>query len=139
MDRGRLLASVALVPVVDAAVALVVLPPPFAVIAGILGLLVMLSGALPVFYWLVRRGPVTFTPILVAGLALGNLPFGIYALAMIPFALGHWAMGTLSEHWVPVSALLAGSVFPVAIGSGMGMVSAVVFWFTAVHGTDVTG
>jgi hypothetical protein len=139
MDRGRLLAAVVLVPVVDAFVAFVALPPPFTVIAGIMGLLVMLSGALPVFYWLRNRGPVTFLRILVAGVALGNLPFAIFAAAMIPFALGHWAMGTLSEHLVPVSALLAGSLFPIAIGSGMGLVSAVVFWFTAVHGTEVAG
>ena len=83
-DRGRLLASLAILPVVNAGVAFVALPPvlqlgpqqavAFAVLAGILGLLVMLSGAL----------------------------------------------------------------FPVGIGSCMGVISAWVFWFVAVHGTEVT-
>ena len=107
MDRGRLLASLAILPVVDALVGFVAFPTvlqlgpqqavAFAVLAGILGLLVM-----------------------------------------IPFALGHLAMGTLSEHLIPVSALLAGALFPVGIGSCMGMISAVVFWFVAIYGTGVT-
>ena len=138
MDRGRLLASVALVPVVDALVAFVAFPPPIAVIVGIMALLVMLSGALPVVYWLARRGPVSLTQLLVAGVGLGNVPFAIYALAMIPYALLHLVFGTLKDHLIPASELLAGSLFPIGLGSGMDMLSAVVFWFVAIQGTDVT-
>ena len=136
--KWRLLGAFALLPLVDAAVAFVALPPAIAMLAGIMGLFVTLSGAMPVVYWLIRRGPVTFAQILIAGLALGNVPFAIYALAMIPYALLHLALGTLKDHLIPVSALLAGALFSIAIGTGMGMISAAVFWFAAFRGTDVT-
>jgi hypothetical protein len=88
-----------------------------------------------VVFWLIRRGQVVHAdPDRRPG--LGN-SFAIYALALIPYALLHLAFGTLSQHLVPVSELLASTPLPLAIGSGIGMISAVVFWVLAIRGTDV--
>jgi hypothetical protein len=155
--RWHLLAAFALLPVVDAVVAFLAFPAVwaygpdrgfrpsdpgqaalvFAMVAGVMGLLVTLSGAMPVVFWLIKRGPVSFRQLLIAGVALGNLPFAVYVATLIPYAVLHLAFGTLSEHLIPVSALLAAVPLPLAVGSCMGLISAVVFWFAAIQGSDV--
>jgi hypothetical protein len=154
--RWRLLAAFAILPAVDAVVAFVSFPAvwhfgrhggfrpfdptqaalAFAALAGTIGLLVTLSGAIPLVHWLLKRGPVSLVQILIAGLALGNVPFAVYVLSLIPFALLHLAFGTLSQHLIPVSELLAALPLPIGIGSCMGVISAAVFWFAAIQGTD---
>jgi hypothetical protein len=156
--KWRLLSAFAILPVVDALVAYFAFPIvwqlgrhggfrpvdptkpalAFAVLAGLSGLFVTLSGAIPVVFWLIRRGAVSFQQILTAGLALGNALFVVYVLALIPYALLHLAFGTLSDHLIPVSELLVSALLPLGIGSCMGMMSAVVFWFAAIRGTDLT-
>lgn len=109
-----------------------------ALVTGSLGILVTLAGAVPVVFWLMKRGPVSFGQIAMAGLVLGNVPFGVYVFALIPFAIGHLAAGTMSQHLSPVSELVAGTLRVIGIGSIVGLVSAVVFWFAGIRGTDVT-
>jgi hypothetical protein len=150
--RGRLLAAFALMPLVDAALGYLGFPlvwalvkdgaataDPhaaivFATLAGILGVLVTLCGALPVVSWLMRRGPVPYTQVLLAGLALGNAPFAVYVAMLLPFTVLHLASGTLWDRLIPLSALAAGTLRALAIGSAMGMLSATVFWFVGLRG-----
>lgn len=146
--RFRLLAAFAVLPVLDALLAFLWFPllwdlgghgarrpadpvqaaGSVAALAGILGMLVTICGAVPVVWWLLKRGPVSFGQLLLAGLVLGNVPFLVYCLALIGPALSHLAMGTMSDHLVPLSELLVAVLRPVAIGSVMGMASASVFW-----------
>jgi hypothetical protein len=155
-SKWRLLSAFAVLPLVDALMAFVAYPalwwlpttavfqPPdaaqaargFAILAGVLGLLVTTCGAVPVVYWLMKRGPVSLAQLALAGLALGNMPFAIYAAAMIPFAIGHLVAGTMSQHLAHVSELLAGVVRALVIGSVLGVVSAVVFWLIGVRRVD---
>lgn len=153
--RGRLLAAFAVVPIVDAVAALVAFPvvwalgddgPSYAArpraalaiatLAGILGLLVTLCGALPVVTWLMRRGPVRLSQLLLAGLVLGNAPFAAFVAMLLPFALIHLASGTLWDRMLPLGELLGGTLRSVTIGSAMGLLSAAVFWFVGLRGTE---
>jgi hypothetical protein len=153
--KWRLLAAFAVLPVADALIAFFAFPAVWrlsgefqladsfqaartvAVVAGVLGLLVTLSGGVPVVFWLMKRGPVSFEQILIAGVALGNAPFVVFVLALIPFAILHLTEGTMSQHLSPLSELLAGTVRAIGMGSVMGMASAVVFWFLGIRDTDI--
>ena len=152
--RARLLAALVVLPLVDALVAFLgfpvvwwlgnhrtgsIYPQPaavgFAILAGVIGLVMTLCGALPVVWSLAARGPIALKQLLVAGLVLGNAPAAASLLFIIPITLGHVANGTMAEHLLPVSELLAGSLRVLAIGSAMGMISAAVFWVLGVAGS----
>ena len=148
-----MLAAFGILPLVDALVAFAAFPAvwwlsdqggfqladpieaarAFGILSGVLGLLVTLCGAVPVVFWLMRRGPLSAGQLAIAGLALGNVPFAVYLLALVPFAIGHLAAGTMSQHLIPVSELLAGTLRAVAIGSTLGVTSAIVFWFIGIR------
>jgi hypothetical protein len=155
--RWRLLGAFAALPVVQALVAFVVFPlvwrlgghdgflpvdpdktaRDFAVLTGLLGLLLTFAGAVPVVDWLMRRGRVSLAQLLLVGLLLGNAPFALYVVALVlPATISHVAMGTMSQHWLPVSELLAGTLRVTLIGSAFGTISALVFWAIAILGTD---
>jgi hypothetical protein len=109
----------------------------FAVVTGLLGMFVTVAGAVPVVYWLMRRGRVSLARLLLAGLILGNVPFALYLVVLIlPATISHLVMGTLSQHLVSVSALLAGALRAILIGSIFGVISAAAFWLMAILGTD---
>ena len=155
--RWRLLIAFAVLPPFDALLAFVGFPAvwwlgdhgasrlldpdqaarAFAILAGVLGILVTICGAVPVTFSLLKRGPVSLAQLLVAGVALGNAPFAAYALILLPFAILHVIEGTMSEHLVPLPDLLAGVLRAVLIGSVMGTASAVVFWLVGIRGADV--
>lgn len=106
----------------------------FALLAGALGLVVTLFGALPVVMRLVRRGDVSLRSLAAAGLLLGNVPFALYVALILPFAIVRLIDGTLSEHLLPASELVAGTLRALLIGSVFGVISAVVFWLLAFRG-----
>jgi hypothetical protein len=153
-----MLGALAVLPLLDALVAFVAFPVlwccggraglqlmdpaeaarTFAVLSGVLGVLVTLCGALPVVWWLMKRGPLTLEQLLIAGLALGNAPFAAYLCFLAPFAIMHVMAGTMSEHLLPASELLATAVRSIGIGSFMGSLSAVVFWFLGIRNSDVS-
>ncbi len=108
----------------------------FAILTAALGFLVTIAGAVPAVFTLMRRGPLRLESLLLAGLGLGNAPFAAYVFALIPFTMAHLLMGTLSDHLMPISSLLAGAARVVAIGSFFGVLSAAVFWLVAVRGTS---
>jgi len=78
-----------------------------------------------------KRGPVTLGRLVLAGVALGNAPLALYALAAAFFAILHIAAGTMSQHLMPLSSLLAGALRAVLLGSAMGAASAAVFCSSA--------
>ena len=55
---------------------------------------------------------------------------------MIPATLAHLMNGTLSQHLSPFSALIAGALRALAIGTVMGASSAFVFWLLGVRRTE---
>lgn len=151
----RLLLGFAILPLVQAGVAVLIWPVVwwmgghgasrlidpdgvargFALLTAILGSIVTIAGAVPVVLWLIRRGRLRLAELLLAGLVLGNAPFGWYVFALVvPITIMHLVMGTLSEHLLPASALIAGAARAVAIGSFFGVLSAAVFWLVAVFG-----
>jgi hypothetical protein len=157
--KGRLLLAIGLMPVVNTLLAFVVFPTVrilreraefqvvvgtdhgsyvLAVLTGVVAVMVTVAGAVPVFYSLVKRGPVSLKQTLLAGLALGNAPFVVITLFTIMFALMHVAAGTISEHLAPLPDLIAGNLFLIAVGSFFGVASAAVFWTVAILGTEVS-
>ena len=154
MGRWQLLAAVVLIPLLDAvlgyvtfrlawrlwnqggvpSVASLQLPMNFAVMAGVLGLLVMMTVALPVSFWLIRRGQTSVRHFAVAGVCLGNLPLAVYLWLVLVVAFVHVVQGTLREHLSPVSELLAGCSRAICVGSVIGAASGIVFWWIAVRG-----
>jgi hypothetical protein len=159
-NRYRLLAAFAVLPFVDGLAAFVGFPVVwymgghdgqpydpaqaargFAILTGFLGLLVTISGAVPMVFWLMKRGPVSFGQLIAVGLLLGNAPFLIYVVGVVlPMTALHLFWGTLSQHLVSMSELIAGTLRVVAIGSVMGGLSATVFWLIAMYhgGSGVT-
>jgi hypothetical protein len=149
----RLWAAFAIVPFVDAAAAYLCFPlvwamgghtgnlinPEgaafgFAVLSGVLGLLVTGVGAVPIVFSLAKRGPISLPTAFFAGLLLGNVPFGLYVLALVlPATMAHLSAGTMSEHLLPLSELVAATIRILLIGSGMGALSAAVFWFLGLY------
>ena len=155
--RWRVLTAFAILPILQALVAFVAFPlvwrlgdhgasqpvdwgeaaREFAIVTGLIGMFVTVAGAVPVVHWLMRRGRVSLARFLVAGLVLGNVPFALYLVVLIlPATMSHLVMGTLSQHLVPVSALLAGALRAILIGSIFGVIAAAAFWFIAILGTD---
>ena len=152
--RLRLLVSFAMLPVFDALLGYLAFPlvfrlgdqgtallvderqaaRAFGLFAGMLGLLVTVAGAIPVVFWLMRRGRLSLAQLLIAGLILGNAPFAVYLAVSIAAAVTHVLMGTISEHLAPVSALIAGGLRVITIGSAFGTASAALFWLTGVSG-----
>jgi hypothetical protein len=107
-----------------------------AVLVGVLAAVVTIGGAVPVVLSLMKRGRVPLGRLVLAGVALGNVPLALYALVAAFFATLHLAAGTMSEHLLPLSSLLAGTLRAVLLGSAMGAASAVVFWFVGIRGAD---
>ena len=147
-DRLRLLAAFAAIPFVDALLAFAAFSLlrgssdaafGFAVLTGVIGLLVTVCGGIPVVWSLRKEGRLSLRQLLLAGLALGNAPFAVYALMIGYFALVHLINGTLAERLLPMSELLRGTAVAIAIGSAMGMASAAVFWVVGVSGDSRAG
>jgi hypothetical protein len=53
------------------------------------------------------------------------------------FAVAHIAAGTISQHVAPLWSLLAGALRVVLLGTAVGSISAAVFWFVGLRGTDL--
>ncbi|HEX6972832.1 MAG TPA: hypothetical protein VF147_00440 [Vicinamibacterales bacterium] len=83
-----------------------------------------------------RLGLLSLGPLLLAGAAIGNIPFAFFAVAFVlPATVAHLAVGTMSEHLLPLSALVAGTLRAVLIGSSIGVMSAALFWVVAIRGS----
>jgi hypothetical protein len=103
-----------------------------ATVAGALGLFITITAALPVTWWLIRRGHTSAPSFALAGVVLGNVPFAAYLCFILRATLEHLVAGTLGNHLSPAAELLAGGLRVVVIGSTMGAASGVMFWFIAV-------
>lgn len=67
---------------------------------------------------------------------LGNAPFAVYLIGLVlPVTLMHLIWGTLSQHLLSPSDLIAGTLRGLALGSAMGAWSALVLWFLGIRGT----
>ena len=151
--RARLLAAFAILPPIQALVAYSAFPVvwyigghgdarptdqaqtarAFALLTGLLGVLVTVAGAIPVVFWLMKRGRLSVGQLLVAGVALGNTPFAFYVLCLIlPATMAHLAAGTMSDHILPASELLLGGLRAILIGSTFGALSAAIVWVVGV-------
>jgi hypothetical protein len=105
----------------------------FALLAGGLGVLVMITVTAPMTIWLMRRGWTTIRHFALAGATAGNLPFALYLCLVLVFTIMHLIAGTLAEHLSPPVDLLAGAFRALLIGSLIGTASGVGFWLIAVR------
>ena len=148
IDRWRFVAAVVVIPLVDALLGYLAFPlvwwlgnhgasrpvspeqtaMAFGALTGGLGLLVMITAALPVTLWLSRRGRTSLHHFAVAGVALGNLPFAVYLWVVLGFTVLHLIGGTLGAHLSPPAELLLGGMRAIVIGSVAGAASGVMFW-----------
>jgi hypothetical protein len=97
----RLWAAFAAVPFVDALVAFFGFPlvwyigghtgrphdateaaGSFALLIGLMGLVVTAGGAVPIVLWLMKRGAVSLRELITAGVLLGNVPFVLWLLGI---------------------------------------------------------
>ncbi len=155
-SRWRLLTGFAVLPIIQALVAYLAFPLvwwlgdhgafrpvdpdgaalAFALVTAFLGFVMTVAGAVPVVFWLRRRGRASLDYLLVAGLVLGNIPFAVYVVGLVvPMTIVHMWMGTMSQHLMAMSELLAGTVRAMLLGSTFGLMSAAVFWAVAFAGT----
>jgi hypothetical protein len=112
----------------------------FALISGVFGFIVTWAGAVPLVAWLAKRGAVSFRQTLVAGVVLGNAPFGAYVLVLVlPATVRHLVMGTMSQHLMPLSDVVTGTLRALLIGSAMGAASGAVLWFAGIRERDGAG
>jgi hypothetical protein len=152
----RLWAAFAALPVVNAVVAFLGFPlvwyigghtgrlidpteaaVSFALLTGLMGLVVTVGGAIPVVLWLMRRGAVSLRQLIAAGVLLGNAPFVLYVIGLVlPLTILHLVRGTMSQHLLPFSDLIAGTLRAMAIGSVLGALSSLVFWFLGIRRAD---
>ena len=149
VGAGRLWLAFLLMPLVSAVAAAAVSPIValggagsggagiFAFLAGVAAVVVVPAGAVPIFLTVKRRGRITLSQTLFAGAALGNAPGALLALMGAFFALLHVVGGTISQHLSPLTSLLVGALRIVVLGTAVGTISAAVFWFVGLRGTDL--
>ena len=106
-----------------------------AILCAVLTVMVTLCGAIPVVFWLQRRGPITLGQTLAAGVLLGNAPFAFFALASLAFAVMHLLAGTLSDHLASAVDVIAGALRVVLLGSVLGSAAAALVWVIGVRNT----
>ncbi|MDQ3070878.1 MAG: hypothetical protein M3R55_14265 [Acidobacteriota bacterium] len=98
---------------------------------GILAAAVILAGAWPGVYWMMRRRPLSFRRMLLFGCALGNLPFFVIILGII---VVNGATVDVARFWSGWSGFL--------IRAGLGIVAgtfgAALFWVVAIRGTELS-
>jgi hypothetical protein len=99
----------------------------FGLAAGFVAVPVTVLGALPIFAWLVSRGPVTRTHALAAGAVLGNVP-GAVIVAGIAASRLNAGLAVRLEH---LTFGAAGAIRAVLLGAFVGSACAAVFWWIA--------
>ena len=110
-----------------------------AMLGGSLGLLVMITAAAPIAYWLERRGRMSLRDFALAGALVGNAPFAAYLCLALAATLTHLIAGTLGDHLSSTGELLAGTARSLLIGSYMGAASGAVFWLIAIRNNERLG
>ena len=105
----------------------------FAMFTAILGIGLTMF-AVPVVWCLRRLNLISLGSLLLAGLLIGNVPFGFFVFGLVvPATIQHVAAGTMSDHLVPVSSLVAGTLRALLIGSTVGLISSALFWLIAIR------
>ncbi len=99
---------------------------------GIIGLAVTLAGAVPMVSWLMRRGRLRLSQLLVFGCLIGNVPFVLIVVGIVLAALAGGSLSGVARHWYGA----AGAFRFVSIGTLHGAVAAVVFWLVVVRGRE---
>lgn len=101
----------------------------------IMAVLATVLGAVPVVTWLVHTRRVTFKSVLVSAIAVGNSPYLVAVVGTFVLFLAGPASWS-DVRYVIVDGPL-GLMRAVAIGSGLGAVSGLSFWFVAIAGSRV--
>jgi len=99
---------------------------------AILAVVMTVFGAVPTVVWLNRRQPLSLGRLLIAGAALGNVPFAFIILGVVA---PHTGSGTLSAAVARFCDGMSGAVVRAAMGLICGTGSAAAFWFVGVRGT----
>ncbi len=85
-------------------------------------------GAVPGVAWLIRRGRLTLSNLLLSGIALGNIPM---AILMVLALMEQFRNGTLRSI-EPLNLLGA-----MLLGAWFGVWGAFFFWFVSIRGTEL--
>ncbi len=95
---------------------------------GFAAVFVIVFGALPLFAWLRRRGPITMTKTLVSGASLGNLPTLVIIVwaALRPILFDLPPRTHTTTHWT-----LLGLLRLPLFGTGAGLTGSAVIWWIA--------
>lgn len=101
---------------------------------GIIGLALTLGGALPSVLWLMKRGQLRLSRLLVLGTLIGNVPF---ALIVVVAVLASLVNGNFSASVARLWYGAEGALRFVLIGTIHGAVAAFVFWLVAVRGSEL--
>ena len=101
----------------------------FAAGVAILAVLMTVAGAVPLVAWLRRRECLSLPTVTVAAVILGNVPYLLsFAIVLTLSAVG--LASSADMRYVLVSGPV-GAVRAVLLGSVLGFVSGVAFWFVA--------
>ena len=100
---------------------------------AIVSLVVTVAGAVPTVAWLLTRGRLSITQIIITAVALGNAPFAISVAGVVLFYIAGTA--TLADVGYVLFSGPMGAVRALVIGSVMGVASGVIFWAVAIRGT----
>jgi hypothetical protein len=156
LDRRRLLLAILLLPLFDALLGYTTLPwllradrwgadssneasAMFGALAGVLGLLVMVTAAAPIAYRLERRGQLSLTHFTVAGALVGNAPFAAYLCMIAAATVVQLIAGTLGRHLSAAGDLLDGAARALLMGSYLGAASGAMFWLIAIRPSHSDG
>ena len=111
----------------------------FGALAGVLGLLVMVTAAAPIAYRLERRGQLSLTHFTVAGALVGNAPFAAYLCMIAAATVVQLIAGTLGRHLSAAGDLLDGAARALLMGSYLGAASGAMFWLIAIRPSHSDG
>jgi hypothetical protein len=108
-------------------------PVQFAIVAAVMAVIVVAVGAVPAVLWLLNHGLASPKRILIAAIALGNMPYAISCAGVIVQYLAGFMSASALAHSLLHGPMGAGRA--VTIGSVMGLVSGLVFWTVGIRGT----
>ena len=101
---------------------------------AVIGLALTLGGSVPCVLWLVNRGQLRLSRLLVFGTIIANVPFALIVGATVVATVWDGSFSaSVARRWYGAE----GAFRFVLIGTAHGAMAAVVFWLVAVRGCEL--